>query len=82
LSLVQELVHLHGGAIAAEYAGSRQYLQRAAADSNSTCLIAKVQADRLDVSGVQPSAPLGARSYVQEALGWLKRINLREHPCS
>jgi len=60
---VQELVHLHGGAIAVKSTlgqGSTFSVQLPIVTAHLSDREALVQADRLDVSGVQPSTASGA----------------------
>ncbi|GAA6621551.1 ATP-binding protein [Scytonema sp. NUACC26] len=82
LSLVQELVHLHGGAIAVESTldeGSAFTvgLPSGTAHLPSECL-RQGEAQRINKSRTQTSTVNGAMSYVEEALGWLPEEGTRD----
>ena len=74
LSLVQELVHLQGGAIAVDSTLSQGSTFRVRLPMGTAHL-----ANRLIESSAPTAIAAGAKSYVQEALGWLPQENSQDN---
>lgn len=74
LSLVQELVHLQGGAIAVDSTLGQGSTFRVRLPMGTAHL-----ANRLIESGAPSANAAGVRSYVQEALSWLPEEKFEDH---